>query len=364
MSRESAPQSSESGSGRRNGGSQGDGITLTAVTKSFGEVVAVDAVTLAVAEGEFFSLLGPSGCGKTTLLRIVAGFEEPDSGRVVIHGRDVTTVSPRKRPTAMVFQNYALFPTMTISANVEYGLRVRRIPRTERKARMRKALERVGLQALEDRPVDQLSGGQQQRVAVARAIAVEPEVLLFDEPLSNLDVALREKTRAELIEIQNRLGITSIYVTHDQEEALALSDRIGVMNHGRLLAVGTPRDLYEHPASAFVAGFLGGANLIADPEAVYRLTGEHNRPGEILAVRPEHLVPATEESGLPITIDSSQYLGSSIEFAVRAGHTRLRLRLSPDAGVENFSALRAAKWKWVDDDLDDESTAKTSSALS
>ncbi|MBT8401221.1 MAG: ABC transporter ATP-binding protein [Rhodothermia bacterium] len=358
MNWQKAPQSSKSGSGQRNSGSQGDGINLEAVTKSFGEVVAVDSVTLAVAEGEFFSLLGPSGCGKTTLLRIVAGFEPPDSGRVVIHGRDVTASSPRKRPTAMVFQNYALFPTMTVSANVEYGLRVRRIPRAERKARMRKALERVGLQALEDRPVDQLSGGQQQRVAVARAIAVEPEVLLFDEPLSNLDVTLREKTRAELIEIQDRLGITSIYVTHDQEEALALSDRIGVMNHGRLLAVGTPRDLYEHPASAFVAGFLGGANLIADPKAVYSLTGEEDRQGEVLAVRPEHLVPASEDAGLRVTIDSSQYLGSSIEFAVSAGRTRLRLRLSPDIGVETFTALRASKWKWVDDDLDDQSSAK------
>ncbi len=360
MSHEKAADSIRDRPGRSDEVSRGDGITLQAVSKSFGNVVAVDAVTLAVGEGEFFSLLGPSGCGKTTLLRIVAGFESPDSGRVVIHGRDVTASSPRKRPTAMVFQNYALFPTMTVSANVEYGLRVRRIKRGERNARMRKALERVGLQALEDRRVDQLSGGQQQRVAVARALAVEPEVLLFDEPLSNLDVTLREKTRAQLIEIQDRLGITSIYVTHDQEEALALSDRIGVMNHGRLLAVGTPRELYEHPSSAFVAGFLGGANLIASAEAVYRLTGEDDRRGQILAVRPEHLVPTSEDTGLRVQIDSSQYLGSSIEFAVSSDLARLRLRLSPDMGIETFTALRATRWKWVDDDLDDEAAISAS----
>ena len=336
---------------RDDGSAAAEGVTLEEVSKTFGAARAVDHVSLAVGEGEFFSLLGPSGCGKTTLLRIVAGFEAPDAGRVVIHGRDVTHAVPQRRPTAMVFQNYALFPTMTVGANVEYGLRVRRLARAERSDRTRRALERVGMLALEERPVDQLSGGQQQRVALARALAVEPEVLLFDEPLSNLDVALRERTRAELKEIQHRLGITSIYVTHDQEEALALSDRIGVMSSGRLLEVGTPRELYESPSSAFVAGFLGGANLISDNETIRQLSGEEPRQGMILAVRPEHLVPAAADDGLPVTIESSQYLGSAVDYTVRAGGGRLRIRASPEVGAESFRAVTAAKWKWVTDDV-------------
>ncbi len=335
------------------------GIALESVSKSFGSSKAVDDVSLGVSEGEFFSLLGPSGCGKTTLLRIIAGFETPDTGRVVIHGRDVSRASPQKRPTAMVFQNYALFPTMTVGANVEYGLRVRRVSRGERRKRMQKALERVGMQSLENRQVDQLSGGQQQRVALARALAVEPEVLLFDEPLSNLDVALRERTREELVEIQHRLGITSVYVTHDQEEALSLSDRIGVMNRGRLLEVGTPRQLYESPSSAFVAGFLGGANLVHDDDVIRRLTGEKSREGQVLAVRPEHLVWTEPGAGLAVSVKSNQYLGSVIEYFVLAGGVALRIRSSPDATAASHESVKAVKWKWVHDDLDDEDRSPT-----
>ena len=326
-----------------------EGVTLNGVTKTFGDTVAVDQVTLRVGEGELLSLLGPSGCGKTTLLRVVAGFERPDRGTVVVHGRDVTGEPPQRRPTAMVFQSYALFPTMTVGANVEYGLRVRRIPRTDRSERVRSALGRVGLEGLADRPVTMLSGGQQQRVAVARALAVEPEVLLFDEPLSNLDVELREKTREELRALQQRLGITSIYVTHDQEEALALSDHIGVMNSGRLVELGTPRGLYENPQTAFVARFLGGANVVSDEKAAILLTGESPPASTQLAVRPEHLESAGGEEGLPVRVVSRQYLGSFEEYRVEAEGATMRMRVGTARAHDPPTRVRATRWTWVTD---------------
>ncbi|HMB89308.1 MAG TPA: ABC transporter ATP-binding protein, partial [Rhodothermales bacterium] len=207
-------------------------VRLETVTKRFGSTLAVSEVSVDIQPGEFFSLLGPSGCGKTTLLRMVAGFEQPDAGHIFIGGEEVTKATPQRRPTAMVFQSYALFPTMTVAQNVAYGLDVRRVAKAERARRVEEALARVELAGLGPKPVTQLSGGQQQRVALARALAVRPAVLLFDEPLSNLDVTLREQTRRELKELQAQLGTTSIYVTHDQQEALALSDRIAVMRAG------------------------------------------------------------------------------------------------------------------------------------
>ncbi len=324
-----------------------DGVVLENVTKTFGSTVAVDSVTLKIGEGELLSLLGPSGCGKTTLLRVVAGFEQPDSGRVVVHGRDVTPDPPQRRPTAMVFQSYALFPTMTVGGNVEYGLRVRRVPKPERSRRVAEALARVDMGGLEDRPVAMLSGGQQQRVAVARALAVEPEVLLFDEPLSNLDVELRERTRAELRALQQRLGITSIYVTHDQEEALALSDHLGVMYQGRLVEYGTPRELYENPETAFVARFLGGANVISDRRIVYQLASQEPPPGMALAVRPEDLEPADEGEGLSVEVVGRQYLGAVEEYRVRAGDVDIRLRLGSGPPLESTAAIHANRWTWV-----------------
>ena len=323
------------------------GVNLIGITKSFGETVAVDQVTLRVGEGELLSLLGPSGCGKTTLLRVVAGFEKPDAGTVVVHGRDVTGAPPQKRPTAMVFQSYALFPTMTVAGNVEYGLRVRRVPRQERRRRVSEALARVGLERLIDRPVTMLSGGQQQRVAVARALAVEPEVLLFDEPLSNLDVELRERTREELRALQRRLGITSIYVTHDQEEALALSDHIGVMESGRLLEFGTPRELYEKPQTAFVARFLGGANIISDERVATLLSGQEPPASHVLAVRPEHVVAADEASGVPTRVVSRQYLGAVVEYRLEVEGGAIRMRVGTASDPGSPSAIRAARWTWV-----------------
>jgi iron(III) transport system ATP-binding protein len=237
-------------------------LTLDALTRRFGDTVAVDAVSLDVAEGEFLTLLGPSGCGKTTTLRMIAGFEHPTSGRVTIAGRDVTALKPQKRDVGMVFQNYALFPHLNVWDNVEFGLRSRGVSRADAKPKVERALALVEMEGYGQRKVQALSGGQQQRVALARALAPEPPLLLLDEPLSNLDAALRERTRTELRAILKRLGMTAVFVTHDQEEAFALSDRIAVMNRGRLQQLGTPEALYAEPVNAFVASFLGRANFL------------------------------------------------------------------------------------------------------
>lgn len=287
-------------------------LVLKNISKRFDSTEAVAAVSLDVARGEFFGLLGPSGCGKTTTLRMIAGLENPDSGAIEFDGRDITILPPERRGFGMVFQNYALFPHLNVFENVEFGLRARHKPKPEIAKRVASALELVQLPGYERRRVDELSGGQQQRVAIARAIAIEPALLLFDEPLSNLDVALREETRSELRELVSRLGLTAVYVTHDQEEAFALCDRISVMVGGRILQTGEPRELYEHPAQISVARFLGRNNLIR----VMRLSSSKSELGEFrtlagdhtlclhiqqnglaplnkpcfLAIRPEHLV--------------------------------------------------------------------------
>src|SRR5947209_13472819 len=237
-------------------------IALEGVSKRFGGVAAVDDVSLAIREGEFFSLLGPSGCGKTTTLRMIAGFEKPNEGRIVLQGRDVTSVSANRRPVNMVFQHYALFPHMSIYDNVTFGLKVKHVPRQEHRERVQNILRVVSLEGLERRRTRQLSGGQQQRVALARALVNRPAALLLDEPLGALDVKLRKQMQLELKRIQSELGTTFVYVTHDQEEALAMSDRIAVMNGGRVEQTGTPREIYEHPQTAFVADFIGSLNAI------------------------------------------------------------------------------------------------------
>lgn len=237
-------------------------IELDALGKRFGNVDAVKSVTLNIEKGELVSLLGPSGCGKTTTLRMVAGFEAPTSGRLRIAGKDMTDVPVQNRGLSMVFQNYALFPHLTVAENVAFGLALRKLPKPEIAERVREGLQRVGLHNHDDRLPRQLSGGQQQRVALARALVVNPSVLLMDEPLSNLDLKLREQLRDEIRSIQRSLGITAIYVTHDQGEAMAMSDRIAVMNGGLVEQIGAPRDIYEHPATTFVAGFIGQCNII------------------------------------------------------------------------------------------------------
>ncbi|MGP9804874.1 ABC transporter ATP-binding protein [Paracoccus sp. NSM] len=237
-------------------------VRLENVTKKFGEVVALKPLSLDIAPGTLVTLLGPSGCGKTTTLRLIAGLESASSGRILIGGEDVTHLSTTYRKVSMVFQSYALFPHMTVLENVAYGLTVQRIPHPERQARAEAALETVGLKGFGGRLPSELSGGQQQRVAVARAIVLEPEVLLLDEPLSNLDAKLRCHVREEIRQIQQRLGMTAVYVTHDQEEAMAVSDRIIVMKNAEIAQEGTPQDLYDRPANAFIADFIGDANLV------------------------------------------------------------------------------------------------------
>jgi putative spermidine/putrescine transport system ATP-binding protein len=240
-------------------------VRLSGVRKQFGDVTAVDGVDIEIRRGEFFTMLGPSGSGKTTCLRMIAGFERPDGGRIELGGRDVTGLPPAERDVNTVFQDYALFPHMSVAENVGYGLKVKRAPREERDARVAEALALVRLEGFGDRRPSQLSGGQRQRVALARALVNRPRVLLLDEPLGALDLKLRQQLQVELKRIQSEVGITFVYVTHDQDEALTMSDRIAVMDGGKVLQVGSPRDVYEEPGSRFVAGFVGVSNLLELP---------------------------------------------------------------------------------------------------
>jgi putative spermidine/putrescine transport system ATP-binding protein len=273
----------------------GSAVSLEGVVKRFGDVVAVDGVTLDVAEGEFFSMLGPSGSGKTTCLRMIAGFEAPTEGRVLLGGQDVTPLAPYERDVNTVFQDYALFPHMTVAENVEYGLKVKKVPGAERRERAADALAMVQLSLLGDRKPTQLSGGQRQRVALARALVNRPKVLLLDEPLGALDLKLRQAMQIELKEIQERVGLTFIYVTHDQEEALTMSDRLAVFNQGRIEQVGPPADVYERPATGFVAGFVGTSNVL-EGEAAVAIAGDPHpftiRPEKISMVEPDAEVHA------------------------------------------------------------------------
>ena len=319
-------------------------VSVVGVRKTYGEVVAVDHLDLDVRRGEFFTMLGPSGSGKTTTLRLIAGFERPDAGRIELRGIDMAQKPPYERPVNTVFQDYALFPHMTVGENVEYGLRVRGVGRGDRRSRAAEALEMVQLQGFDRRKPVQLSGGQRQRVALARAIVNRPEVLLLDEPLGALDLKLRQEMQIELKRIQQEVGITFIYVTHDQEEALTMSDRVAVYNAGRIEQVGSPAEIYEHPATAFVAGFVGVSNLL-------------EREGRRYTVRPEKIRVVTGAEGEPGTIRNAVYMGpvtryivdldaggqlsvlhqnletSSLDVAAAQGQ-RVRLAWSPDAMFE------------------------------
>ena len=308
-------------------------VRLVDVTKHLGTHLAVDGISLDVAEGAFMTLLGPSGCGKTTTLRMLAGFYTPDRGEIRIRDRVINDVPPHRRNTAMVFQEYALFPHMTVAENVGYGLRMRRVPRPEARRRVALVMELVGLSGQERKFPHQLSGGQQQRVALARALIVEPEVLLLDEPLSNLDAKLRVRVRTEIRQLQQRLGKTTLYVTHDQEEALAISDQIAVMHNGRILQVGTPAEIYFHPANRFVADFVGLANFIEGEVVdahhvnvtglVVTVTQPISGRGRVtLVVRPEMVrllsAGAADRPALQGRIAAAAFLGSLTRYWVTA----------------------------------------------
>jgi putative spermidine/putrescine transport system ATP-binding protein len=310
-------------------------LDLSGVTKRYGELKAVDDVSLTVAEGEFLVLLGPSGCGKTTTLRIVAGFVEPTAGRVTLGPRDITHLPPWKRNAGLVFQSYALFPHLTVTENVAFGLEMRKAPKAEMGPKIADALRLVRLDHLGERLPRQLSGGQQQRVALARALVFRPDILLLDEPLSNLDAKLRQDVRVEIRELQRKLGLTTVMVTHDQEEALAMADRLVVMSEGRIRQIGTQRDLYERPADRFVADFVGRSTFL---EGKVEAPGRFRSDGGLsiaceaevagpasLALRPERIAlvaggdaPDNAFSG---TVEFVSYLGAQIDIHVRLNTT-------------------------------------------
>jgi putative spermidine/putrescine transport system ATP-binding protein len=323
-------------------------LQLDHITKRYGDFRAVDDVTLDVADGEFLVLLGPSGCGKTTTLRTVAGFVEPSNGTVRLGGREITALPPWKRNAGLVFQSYALFPHLSVNENVAFGLEMRRTPKADIPAQVLEALRLVRLDHLGERLPRQLSGGQQQRVALARALAFRPDILLLDEPLSNLDAKLRQEVRVEIRELQRKLGLTTVMVTHDQEEALTMADRLVVMNEGRVRQVGSQRDLYERPADRFVAGFVGRSTFLeGDVEApgrfrsagglVIAVSGD-GRGKASLALRPERveiLAPAAQaDNAFDGTVEFVSYLGSQIDAHVRVSAAErivVQLANRPDA---------------------------------
>jgi putative spermidine/putrescine transport system ATP-binding protein len=315
-------------------------LRLQGIRKNYGPVIAVDGIDLEVGEGEFFTLLGPSGSGKTTLLRLIAGFERADSGRIELGGRDVTSVPPYARETNTVFQDYALFPHMTVGDNIGYGLRVKGVPRAERRERVQRALRMVRLVGLEGRRPNQLSGGQRQRVALARAVINEPEVLLLDEPLGALDLKLRQEMQLELKRIQKEVGITFVYVTHDQEEALTMSDRMAVMANGQIQQIGPPVEVYERPATEFVAGFIGISNVL-------------ERDGVRFVIRPEklRLLEAGEKAPAGMSVESGAveqviYVGMTSRYAVRLDHGELlvavRQNMDAPGGAESHEGRRVS----------------------
>ena len=343
-------------------------VVLEEVTKSFGDVKAVDGISLNVNEGELFFLLGPSGCGKTTTLRLIAGFYKPEKGRILFDEKLMNNVPPNKRNVGMVFQNYALWPHMTVYDNITYGLKVRGVPANLRVKKAKEVLKIVKMEKYATRYPNQLSGGQQQRIALARALVIEPDVLLLDEPLSNLDAKLRLETREEIKRIQKELKITTIYVTHDQNEALSMADKIAVMNEGRIEQIGTPRDIYNNPANEFVAGFIGETNFIEGKieeiieekslvviktrtgERIYaRITGKTFSRGErvLCSVRPERIRVLTDKRRedqiinlFPARIQRLTYYGFAEHYILEAMEKEIK--------ATNFSP-RASKHKEGDE---------------
>lgn len=353
-------------------GSEDAVIEISHVSKRFGDFLAVDDANFGIHQGEFFSMLGPSGCGKTTTLRMIAGFEQPSSGEVRLNGKDVSKVPPYKRNVNTVFQNYALFPHMTVFDNIAFGPRSAKVPKGEIAGRVKEMLEIVHLADFAERRPTQLSGGQQQRVALARALVNYPSALLLDEPLGALDLKLRQTMQLELKRIQREVGITFVFVTHDQEEALTMSDRIAVMNSGRVEQIGTPEEIYHQPATVFVAGFIGVANLI--PAVVIGVTGHlatvdssgHRfavpltdssiRPldAAVVMVRPERLhisidEPSGDSAAVEVTVEELVFQGPVLRASLRAAGTELIAHIGPE---DALPMLRPGDRLWASWDLD------------
>ncbi len=343
-------------------------VKLQNIVKRFGETVALKGISLDIKHGELFTLLGPSGCGKSTTLRIIAGLEYPDEGKLYFGDEDVTYLPSHQKGAVLVFQNYALWPHMTVFDNVAYGLKLRKVPKEKIKEKVEWALELIKLKGFEDRYPTQLSGGQQQRVAIARALVVEPKVLLLDEPLSNLDAKLRLEMRSEIRRIQRELGITVIYVTHDQEEAMAISDRIAVMNVGTVEQVGTPKEIYETPKTEFVASFMGKTNVIpakvvernGDRVAVefesFRLEGLHytgKSDNVVVVIRPERirLKPVENAVSLTGTVDLIEYYGFFVEVVGLFGETRIIARTISDKEVSHLRPTQPVTFYIDRDDI-------------
>jgi ABC-type Fe3+/spermidine/putrescine transport system ATPase subunit len=336
-------------------------VELKNVTKRFDEVIAADNVNLVINDGEFFTFLGPSGCGKTTTMRLVAGLEYPTEGEVYYDDLDVTQLASYRRNTGMVFQNYALWPHLKVRENIAYGLEIRKTPKNEIKKRVNDVLELVGLTGMGDRFPNQLSGGQQQRVALARVLIIEPDILLLDEPLSNLDAKLRIEMREEIKDIQRKLGITTIYVTHDQEEAMAVSDRIAIQNHGKIMQVGTPQEVYNNPDNLFIATFIGKGALMEGNvtsknsllfvdvgEAILEGFNTGNQPIQVgdhaaCVLRPEnfHLkIPDESYNILDGVIEWSAFVGAVTEVKILIGNESLMIDAPPDRDYISGDTLK------------------------
>ncbi|MCP3998413.1 MAG: ABC transporter ATP-binding protein [bacterium] len=340
-------------------------VEIGGITKRFGDVVAVDDMDLAIADGEFFALLGPSGCGKTTTLRMIAGLEFPTVGSLKIFGDEVGTLPPNKRPVNTVFQNYALFPHMSVQQNIGFGLKMKRVPKPEIERRVREAIQLVQLEGMEARRSTQLSGGQQQRVALARALVNSPKVLLLDEPLGALDLKLRQQMQRELKLLQREVGITFVFVTHDQEEALTISDRIGVMDEGKLLQVGTPEEVYEHPANRFVADFIGQTNLLdgtVESSGVVCLANGARIPADSdltpgtkvgVSLRPERASinqQGCAPEGQPSVdgrLDQVTYLGNAFVYTVGLDWMQLEVRSENRSDVERLAVGDDVTVSWL-----------------
>ncbi len=321
-------------------------VVLQNIDKWYGQTLACSDINLRVEDGQFFTFLGPSGCGKTTILRLIAGFIAPSSGAIFLNDVNITSLEPEKRNVGMVFQNYALFPFMTVIENIEYGLKVQKRPKSQIKEKAERYLSMVGLEGMESRHVSELSGGEQQRVAFARSLAIEPKVLLLDEPLSNLDARLRDNMRAELKRLQTQLGITTIFVTHDQTEALTLSDQLAVFNQGRCIQTGTPEEIYQNPQDSFVAQFIGETNLLpmsgdtAQHSKLFKriLAGLGDVTGRYISIRPQAVrvsVESTESDySLAGVVENRNYNGLTTELSIRVDDVLIRsVQLNSNNGL-------------------------------